>query len=298
MDPTSASNPADPSVAFDADVKLPSDPRFTDLGEGPDDQDFKFNDSFDQSSLVKQKESELKEMQDQIESYNQLINQLTSQREIAAKKLIDMDCQINELTKVLESERLIVEGKDNEVKTKRSQLEYLKKDGDQLDKLSADKKAELDRTDEKIRIMDLQDKQIKDRLIELKEFLKQTNDAVEGIEKAMKLKDTIQLSALCNQKLTLPSQMDINKLLIGGPNSHTDNSNAAFDLTNTELDNSANFDPFAGNDPFDGDDPFKSVETNLNLPEDDPFNPTGPTNGFSLPPDDPFAPPITRHDGF
>lgn len=40
------------------------------------------------------------------------------------------------------------------------------------------------------------------------------------------------------------------------------------------------FDPFANVDPFDGDDPFKSEETNLTLPEDDPFNPSS-TRGAS-----------------
>lgn len=76
-------------------------------------------------SIVKQKEAELKNMEAQIESYNQMVKQLATQREMAIKRLSEMDQQIEELNKAIAGEKLQVEAKDEELKSKRSQLQTL-----------------------------------------------------------------------------------------------------------------------------------------------------------------------------
>lgn len=273
-----------------------------------------FGDSSDQQkSPVKQKESELKEMQDQIESYNQMVKQLASQREMAVKKLADMDTQIKELTNILETERLQVEAKDKELKTKRTQLQTLKNEESELKEKFTNFKEDLSSATENLSNTRIHEKQVETKLRELQQFLVVTNAAIDDIEKAVSIKDTIKLSALCNQMLT-PPPLSVNNLLTNGtktiqapvtgqrtdsqdqeqPQHGTDNHDSIFD-------SSANFDPFAGEDPFDGDDPFKSEDPNLVLPEDDPFNPSSAATGlptFDLAQNDPFASPSTNRGGF
>lgn len=260
-----------------------------------------------QKSLVKQKEAELKEMQDQIESYNQMVKQLASQREMAVKKLSDMDNQIDELKRILETERLQVEAKDKELKTKRTQLQTLKNEENELKEKFNAYKQELNNASENLTDTQLHEKQIKTKLMELQQFLTTTKAAIDDIEKAITIKDTIKLSALCSQTLT-PPPLSINALLTNGMKSNESRSvpgsARSFDQQqahfndNSPFDISANFDPFAGEDPFDGQDPFKSEEPNLALPEDDPFNPSSSAaSGFTLAQNDPFAPQPSHNFG-
>lgn len=272
-----------------------------------------FGDGLDQQkSIVKQREEELKEMQEQIELYNQMVKQLASQREMAVKKLADMDTKIEELTRILETERLQVDAKDRELKTKRTQLQTLKNEETALkDKFNACKQ-ELDSTVENLSNTQLQDTQVNTRLAELQQFLSMTNAAIDDIEKAISIKDTIRLSALCNQTLT-PPPLSTNSLLTNGMKSTSATSplagqafdqlkNAAANNDNTDSmfeSSAANFDPFADDDPFDGDDPFKGEDLNPVLPEDDPFNPTSSSAsaGFNLAHNDPFAPNASSRGG-
>lgn len=259
-----------------------------------------FGEGLDQQrSIVKQKEAELKEMQDQIESYNQMVKQLASQREMAVKKLSDMDTQIEELNKILEAERLHVEAKDRELKKKRTQLQTLKNEENELKEKFNTYKRDLSTTTENLSNSQLNEKQVKTKLAELEQFLTMTNAAIDDIEKAIAIKDTIKLSALSSQLVT-PPPLSINTLLMNGskssiatspvPGQPTQNSNN--DNNDPIFDSSTNFDPFADDDPFDGDDPFKSEDHNLVLPEDDPFNPSSTTasSGFIIAQNDPFAP--------
>lgn len=250
-----------------------------------------------QGSIVKQKEAELKAMQDQIESYNQMVKQLASQREMAVKKLADMDTQIEKLNKILETERLYVEAKDKELKNKRTQLQTLKNEENELKEKFNSYKQELNTATENLSNSQLTEKQVKTKLIELEQFLTATNAAIDDIEKAISIKDTIKLSALSNQVLT-PPPLSINSLLMNGLSSNSATSPLPGQMTQANIDNndpvfdsSTNFDPFADDDPFDGDDPFKSEEPNLVLPEDDPFNPSSSTasSGFIIAQNDPFA---------
>lgn len=274
------------------------------LGEGLDQQ----------RSIVKQKESELKEMQEQIESYNQMVKQLASQREMAVKKLADMDIKIEELNRILETERIHVEAKDKELKTKRTQLQTLKNEESALKDKFNTCKQELDTTLENLSNTQLQDKQVNTKLAELQQFLSMTNAAIDDIEKAITIKDTIKLSALCNQTLT-PPPLSINTLLTNGMKSNSATSPLAGqtfdqqqknfannDNNDSMFDGSTNFDPFANDDPFDGEDPFKGEDANQALPEDDPFNPTSSGSaavaGFNLAQNDPFAPSTTGQGGF
>lgn len=260
-----------------------------------------------QKSLVKQKESKLKEMQDQIESYNQMVKQLASQREMAVKKLADMDTQIKELTKILEKERLQVEAKDKELKTKRTQLQTLKNEENELKEKFTNLKEDLSNAIENLSNTQLQETQVETKLKELQQFLAMTNAAIDDIEKAISIKDTIKLSALCNQMLS-PPPLSVNNLLTNGMkpvqtsvsgqrvDSLQQQQQLGTDNHDSIFDSSANFDPFAGEDPFDGDDPFKSEDPNLVLPEDDPFNPS--SSATALPAFDPFASPSANRGGF
>lgn len=270
-----------------------------------------------QRSLVKQKETELKEMQEQIETYNQMVKQLASQREMAVKRLADMDTQIAELNMILERERSLVEAKDRELKTKRTQLQTLKNEESELKEKFSNYKQELGATTENLTNTQLQETQIKTKLVEIQEFINTTNTAMDDIKKAIDIKDTIKLSALCNQMLTLP--LSINTQLTNGMKSPSQQqsattttpatSNQPFDQPNRQnnenydslFDSSTNFDPFADDDPFNGDDPFKAEDVQVSLDEDDPFNPTSSaasSTGFILAQNDPFAPHPPNLGGF
>lgn len=267
-----------------------------------------FSEGLDQQrSIVKQKEAELKGMQDQLESYNQMVKQLASQREMAVKKLADMDTQIEKLNKILETERQYVEAKDKELKNKRTQLQTLKNEENELKEKFNHYKKDLGTATENLSNTQLTERQVKTKLIELEQFLTMTNAAIDDIEKAISIKDTIKLSALSNQPLTQPP-LSINSLLMNGLNSNSTTSPVPGQVTQTGtndnndpiFDSSTNFDPFADDDPFDGDDPFKSDEPNLVLPEDDPFNPSSSTasSGFIIAQNDPFAPQASNRGGF
>lgn len=242
------------------------------------------------SSTVDQKEAELKEMQDQIENYNQMVKQLTTQREMAVKRLSDMDNQIKELNRVLETEKLQVEAKDKELKTKRSQLQTLKNEESELKEKFDQYKKESQETDENLSNARLNEKLIQTKLIELEEFLQSTNAAINDIEKAIQIKDTIKLSALCNQIVLPPQPLSINNLLTNGIKQQQLHQEPNFSADSNNKDSVAtfglDFDPFANDsDPFAGDDPFKSEAAGATtLPEDDPFNP------ISASANDPFAP--------
>lgn len=257
-------------------------------------------------SLLERKEKQLKEVQDQIESYNRMVKVLASQRESAVKVLSDMDSRIAKLTKELEMERVKVEAKDRELKTKRTQLQKLRDEENILKEKYNLGKKELDSTAENLTSSQLNESQVKSKIQELQEFLTTTNAAIDDIEKAISIKDTIKLSTLCNQPLT-PPPLSINSLLTNGINTNPmgnpttsmnagqyahDNPRHINENSNSLFDDQANFDPFANEDPFDGEDPFKTEEADLALPEDDPFNPTSTSASNTLinAQNDPFAP--------
>ena len=77
---------------------------------------------------VKIAENELKEMQQQIESYNALYQQLLSQQKMATKKLSEISSKIAETNKLLEEERAFVGAKEKEVNEKSKKLKALKDD--------------------------------------------------------------------------------------------------------------------------------------------------------------------------
>lgn len=101
------------------------------IGSNPDSFGSKssFSDS-EKSDAVNQAEAELKEMQKQIESYNLLLTQLSSQQKMAIKKLADMDEQIKELNKTLERERSEVTQKQKEIQERRAKLQNFMSDED------------------------------------------------------------------------------------------------------------------------------------------------------------------------
>lgn len=243
--------------------------------------------SADASSLVKQNEAELKEMQEQIEACNQMVKQLNSQREMAIKKLSDLGNQVEELNKALENERAAVEAKDRELQSKREQLQALNVEEKQLNEKSEACKKKLDSTNENLTLSQLTERQVKNKLEELQNFLAQTEKAIDDIDKAISIEDPQKLGALCNQMLTLPP-LSINVQLTNGVKPGQADSSA--DRASL-FDNPNDVDPFANEDPFEGDDPFKSNDNNLELPEDDPFNPSSSvSSGFVMAQNDPFAP--------
>lgn len=259
------------------------------------------NENLDQQqNLVKQKEMELKAMQDQIESYNQMARQLTSQREMAVKKLAEMDVHIQEFNRLLEVERLQVEAKDKELRSKRTKLQSLKNEEDELKGKLEKERQDINAATQDLTNLELTDSQIKAKLTDLQQFLTSTNAAIEDIERAITYKDSMKLTAIFNQELT-PPPLSVNNLLTNGTKSTTshlstgqDSGRSFNDAGNDPMfDSSANYDPFANDDPFDGDDPFKAENINVALPEDDPFNPTSSnatSSGFNSAFDDPFAP--------
>lgn len=247
-----------------------------------------------QQPSVVQKEAELKEMQNQIESFNQMVKQLTSQREMAVRKLAEMDQQIQELTKVLEVERIQVDAKDQELKSKRTKLQTLKNEEDELTTKFTRTKHELDSANENLNSTMVHENQINDKLVELKEFMSKTTSALDDIEKAITYKDTMRLSALCDNMLTAPTPLATNTLLTNGMrttqehSSHDTNQPASANFA----DQFAGTDPFEGSDPFESEDPFKAEELSVALPEDDPFNPISASSASTKTPvfDDPFGP--------
>lgn len=234
------------------------------------------------SDNITQKEAELKEIQAQVESYNQMVKQLTTQREMAVKKLGEMNTQIDELNKRLEIEKLQVETKENELKTKRTTLQSLKNEELELKKNFDSHEKEIGEKTQELANVQLNETQMKNKLTELQEFLKMTNEAIDDIEKAINIKDTIKLSAMCNQFLTPPTLSINNSKLTSNNNFINMNKSkqGGFDdLT---------FDPFKDQDPFEGDDPFDlAVKEVPALPDDDPFN---PSSSNTLSQYDPFAP--------
>lgn len=259
-----------------------------------------------QKSVLKQKEDELKVMQNQIETYNHMAKQLANQREMAVKKLAEMNSQIVELKGQLERERTAVDSKEQELKNKRTQLQTLKNEEDMLKEKFSQHKEELSLTNERLSNTQLTEAQVKTKLIELNEYIAITNAAMGDIEKAIEHKDTIKLSYLCAQALT-PPPLSVNNILTNSNKSSTSPSSFVVQprTTTTHLpnnqnnendsifDSSTNFDPFANDDPFVGDDPFKSEDGNFDLPEDDPFNPAAASDvglGTAFRHDDPFAP--------
>lgn len=258
-----------------------------------------------QKSLVKQKETELKEMQDQIESFNQMVKQLTSQRELAIKRLADMDVKIKEMTAILETERKQVDEKDQELKSKRTQLQTLKNEEDELKNELDSSKKDLDVNAENLTTTKLNNSQLASKIAELKQFLTTTNTTIEDIERSMSSKDSLRLNALCSQPLNPPAPLSVNAILTNGKHltkstfGNSKDSKSAKD--GLEYDPFADEDPFLGNDPFAGEDPFKSEDANLALPEDDPFNPSASSSSgaaFSGQINDPFAPSRSTLDGF
>lgn len=228
--------------------------------------------------LLEKKEKQLKEVQEQIESYNRMVKVLASQREAAVKVLNEMDTKVTKLTKELEIERVKVEAKDRELKTKRTQLQKLRDEENVLKGKYNHIKSELDATVENLSTTQLNETQVRSKIQELQEFLTTTNAAIDDIEKSISIKDTIKLSALCNQPLA-PPPLSINNLLTNGLKPMSATINAAnlqpgTNVAGNSMFEDSDFDPFANEDPFDGDDPFKTEEANLVLPEDDPFNPS------------------------
>lgn len=215
-----------------------------------------------QKSIVDQKEAELKELQDQNESHNQMVKQLAAQREMAIKKLAEMDAHIAELNKVLNVEKLQVEAKDKELKTKRTQLQTLKNEENELKEKFDNYKKELNETTENLSSICSIETEVNTKLKDLQDYLKMANEAIEEIERATAIKDTIKLSALCDKMLPSPPLSNNNTLMNKQPKQSRD---------------SPNFDPFEDEDPFDSnpfDDFSNSAKVNVALPEDDPFNPT------------------------
>lgn len=261
------------------------------------------NENLDQQqSLVRQKELELKAMQDQIESYNQMARQLTSQREMAVKKLAEMDVHIQEFNRLLEVEKSQVEAKDKELRGKRTKLQSLKNEEDELRGKIEKERLDISAATQSLAESELTDSQIKAKLTELQQFLTSTNAAIEDIERAITYKDSMKLTAIFNQDLA-PPPLSNNTLLTNGTKStmtshssagQNQESGRSFnDATHDAFESSANYDPFANDDPFDGDDPFKAENINVALPEDDPFNPSSSTaapGGFNSAFDDPFVP--------
>lgn len=234
-----------------------------------------------QQSLVRQKEAELKEMQNQIESYNQMVTQLTSQREMAVKRLSDMDIQIQELNRMLEAERLTVEAKDQELKSKRTKLQALKSEEDELTTKFRSTKQELDVATNSLSSVQTNETQIQSKLTELKQFLAKTNSTLDDIEKAITYKDTIKLSALCDQPLKPPSPLTTNTLLTNGVKLQDSISTPVATTAQDPFGQDQNVDPFADNDPFDSEDNlfgFESHEQPFQIPKDDPFAPSN--DGF------------------
>uniref|UniRef100_A0A6G1S9J1 Epidermal growth factor receptor substrate 15-like 1 n=1 Tax=Aceria tosichella TaxID=561515 RepID=A0A6G1S9J1_9ACAR len=228
-----------------------------------------------QQSLVKQKEAELKEMQNQIESYNQMVTQLFSQREMAVKRLSDMDIQIQELNRLLEAERISVEAKDRELKSKRTKLQALKSEEDELTSKLKSTKQELSVTTDNLSNIQTNEAQIQAKLAELKQFLATTNSTLDDIEKAITYKDTIKLSALCDQPLKPPSPLTTNTLLTNGVKIQ-DSISAGMTTIQDPFGQDQNVDPFADNDPFASEDNlfgFDGHERPFQIPEDDPFAP-------------------------
>lgn len=254
-----------------------------------------------QKNLVKQREIELKEMQDQIESYNQIVKQLTSQRELAVKRLADMDVKIKEMTATLETERHLVDTKDQELKSKRTQLQTLKNEEDELKSEFERSKRDLEVTTENLTTTQLSSSQVKNKLSELRLFLNTTNTTIEEIESAINYRDTLRLSSLCNQPLAA-APLTLNSILTNGrANSNMNDSKEPRSGGEVSSCDPFSEDPFQGDDPFAGDDPFKSEEADLALPEDDPFNPSSTVASnvpFSTSPIDPFASPLRPMDGF
>jgi len=247
-----------------------------------------------QKDLVKQKENELKDVQNQIESFNQMLRQLSSQRELAIKRLTDMNSRITELTNLLDVEKKEVDAKDQELKSKRTQLQTLKNEEQELNSQYDKAKEQLELVTETISTTGERYTQTNDRLSELKSFLDRANTTMKDLERAIGSKDAITLLALCNQPLTLPI-MEIDSVLMDRKSlENAGKSRIKSSGETPSYDPFAGEDPFQGDDPFAEDDPFKS-DTNLALPEDDPFNPSSNANSaFSVSPIDPFAPPIRR----
>jgi myosin heavy subunit len=230
-----------------------------------------------QQSLVKQKEAELKEMQNQIEVYNQMVTQLTSQREMAVKRLSDMDAQIQELNRLLEAERLSVEAKDQELKSKRTKLQALKNEEDELTSKFKTTKQELDVATNSLSNIHTNESLVESKLSELKQFLAKTNATLDDIEKAITYKDTIKLSSLCDHPLKPPSPLTVNTLLTNGIKTQQESTAFGASTAQDPFSNDQNIDPFADNDPFDSEDNlfgFEGQEHTFQIPKDDPFAPS------------------------
>lgn len=252
-------------------------------------------------SIVKQKEDELKAMQHQIETYNTMSKQLNGQRELAIRKLMEIDMQIEEKKRSLEDERKRVEAKEQNIKGKRNLLHTLKSEENELNTNLNQSKKELEVIKLSLANTQTTENLIKSKVQELNEFITTTSASLEDLEKAIEHKDTVRLSYFCNQVPQHPPNSNIltngfhnNNLSINASNTSTGQLSSFTTNENEDsiFNNASNFDPFANDDPFVGDDPFKSEDGNsFTLPDDDPFNPRSAANvGFnSAFTNDPFA---------
>ncbi|CAG2162616.1 unnamed protein product [Oppiella nova] len=229
---------------------------------------------------IKLKESEIKSLQNEIETLHQMLKQLDSQKSEARKRLDDLGNQkklleknLHEINESIKEEKLKVENlsqqlndQKTKVETQESELSAKRKELDELKSEEAKLESQLDSLKRESQMVSknagdtqLEISQIGTKIVELEEYERRVNDAINEYNSALSTQDLVKISSLLPRTLTPP-------LIEPEPRVHNGfNAFANESTITTGTASEFTTDPFAGEDPF-KEDPFKSDNR-----VDDPF---------------------------
>lgn len=145
------------------------------------------------------------------------------------------------LNQQLVEQNVKIESQENELTSKRKELEELRSEESKLEAILESNKREIDSASKTIGDTQLEISQLGTKLIEMEEYERRLNDGINDINYALSNNDIMKINTLLPRTITPP--------LIESQNTDHNNrfeSNDPFKQTQAEF----TADPFAGEDPF------------------------------------------------
>lgn len=155
------------------------------------------------------------------------------------------------MSQQLNEQKTKVESQESELLAKRKELEDLKSEESKLESQLEYYKKETETTAKSAGDTQLEISQIRTKLIELEEYERRVNDALNDFDSALSSQDLVKISSLLPRTITPPlieAQIDTHQ------NGFTAFENDSFEPKSLDIKNGSDFtsDPFAGDDPFRG----------------------------------------------
>lgn len=192
---------------------------------------------------MKLKQSEIKSLQNETETLNQMIKQLDAQKSEARKRLDDLGVQVENLKLTLVDQKVTVEGQETEMLAKRQELDQLRSEEASLQSKLGIFKQDVDSLSQNLGQTQIHISQVKTKLLHLEEYERQLNEGVVDLDTAITNTDYHKITTLLVRPITPPpdlieakSGFDVDPFRDGFPS----------------LTKEFSADPFSGEDPFKG----------------------------------------------